>query len=115
MDVSSTYIAIVFSIYVFVAIIAVAVDDLLLKRQYDKHRETWIADGRPRGVCFSPEGSSHWTYWGGTFKSLEERYYWIENDLVARRLYKVQSFLKPFVVWYSVLIVPVVVFIVVAT
>lgn len=36
--------------------------DDLIRYQYEKHYDAWVADGRPKGFFYVPPGSNPWTH-----------------------------------------------------
>ena len=91
-----------------VAIAMLILDDLLLKYQYENDRESWVANGRPRGFTFAPDDSSLLEYWKQSFQPFEKKYTWAKNHAETKTLYKVLLFLKRVLLFYAILFLPMV-------
>src|SRR5690606_68969 len=100
------YILTIFIVYFFITIVALLVHDVLLKRQYEHHRDTWIKSGCPRGFLFSPRNSSYAAYARQTFKNFESRFLWVHQDEEAIKIFKILMILKKIIILFSILIVP---------
>lgn len=75
--------------------------------QYREDKDSWVRDGRPRGVFFAPENSSTFALWKISFKKSDERYKWLENIPNGASFFKLYLRLTRFFIWYSIVIVPI--------
>lgn len=64
--------------------------DLIIRRQYNEHNNSWIKDGKPIGMVFFPKGSFHifasFRRGRNMSKILLQTPYWMEYDKKAKRL-----------------------------
>ena len=102
------YVFLAFIIFVALSAAIFVVDDMLLKQQYKYHRERWIADGRPRGLVFSPPRGSYSASRRLAFRSRDAKFSWVHGDARAERLYKILRKIETIFIVYFVCFVPLV-------
>jgi hypothetical protein len=81
--------------------------DNLISYQYEIHHEEWVNDGKPRGFCFSPRGSSFIAMNIICWKMLKKRPEWLAFDSVAINKHLRLAMFNRCWTWYCILVFPV--------
>ena len=82
--------------------------DRLIEYQYNFYRDSWVSDGKPRGMFFNPPKSSYFSFtiMGVIYGWSAETPYWIEEDSKASQLYKRVKFWNLITKWFYISFFP---------